>query len=81
MKIKFNHQERIDIIYDHIVHGMSYHEIADNWKENYTTIYNVIISYSNTKRTNRLLYYKEKVSLLLDRNECNNQLKKAINER
>ena len=67
--MRFNHQERIDLIYLVTVHGVRPKEIARTQNLNYTTLYTIMKEYYDHGRTNRQLIYQEKnnrLSLRLD---------------
>ena len=59
-----SHEERISIIYEHKVHGLSIRRISKNLNMNYSTIYNFVNQFIVAGHTNRLRNFKEKESLL-----------------
>lgn len=59
-----SHEERIAIIYEHQVHGLSIRRISMNTKLNYSTVFNIIKTFVKEGHTNRLRNFKEKMSLL-----------------
>lgn len=58
------HEQRIDIIYEHKIHGISIRKISKNLERNYSTIFNIVQAYFMHGHTNRMRNYKEKATLL-----------------
>jgi len=50
---KFTHAQRIDLIYEHIVHGVSMRSLAGSRRINYNTIRKIILAYKCSGRTNK----------------------------
>ena len=63
-----SHQQRIDIIYENIVHNKPMRTIAKYLNERYTTVRTIIRSFKKNNRTNRLLNYWTKVTIMNKRN-------------
>ena len=63
-----SHQERIDLIYEHVIHKIPMRTVARKYNQRYTTVRTIIKSYKKDGRTNRLLNYWTKVTLLNKRN-------------
>ena len=61
-KKRFNHQERIEFLYQAAIHKETVNKITNDTQQKYTTIYTILKDYQNHGRTNRLLNYQEKVN-------------------
>ena len=77
-KKRFNHQERIEFIYDATVHGKTIMQISRDTQQKYTSIHSILKDYKEQGRTNRLLNYQEKVNRLGVRQERTSNLMKLI---
>lgn len=77
-KKRFNHQERIEFLYQAAIHKQTVNKITNDTQQKYTTIYTIFKDYQNYGRTNRLLNYQEKVQKLNVRSQRNLKMIKLI---
>jgi len=63
-KMRFNHEERINFLYQSVIHHHSLNSIVDDTGVKYTTVYTILKEYQEHGRTNRQLNYQEKVNRL-----------------
>ena len=59
-----SHQERIMIIYEHVVHAKSIKQISLEMHRSYSSIRCIIAAYKKNGNTNRLRNFKEKEKLV-----------------
>ena len=62
--MRFNHEERINFLYQSVVHHHSLNSIVQDTGAKYTTVYTILKEYQEHGRTNRQLNYQEKVNRL-----------------
>jgi len=72
------HGQRISIIYEHKIHGVSIRKISKNLERNYSTIFNIVQAYFQYGHTNRMRNFKEKATLLKFQNESKQRKKLMI---
>ena len=62
------HQERIDLIYEYVIHKTPIRTVAKTFDQPYTTVRTIIKSYEKDNRTNRLMNYWNKATYLSKEN-------------
>ena len=58
------HQERIDVIYEYVIHKTAIRTVAKKFDQRYTTVRTIIKSYEKDNRTNRKMNYWTKATYL-----------------
>lgn len=80
-KKRFNHQERIEFIYDATVHGKTITKISKDTQQKYTSVHSILKDYKDHGRTNRLLNHQEKVNRLGIRHERNHNIIRLLEKK